>query len=70
MGDMALYTRRFKNELGNDITLQVKDDSLKKVPSVSIYIEGPDSDMEMIVTKAEALEVLEGLYKVLKGRPR
>lgn len=67
---MALYTRRFKNELGNDITLQVKDDSLKKVPSVSVYIERPDSEMEMIVTKAEALEVLEGLYKVLKGRPR
>lgn len=67
---MALYTRRFKNELGNDILVQVKDDALRKVPAVSVYIEGPDSDMEMIITKAEALEVLEGLYKVLKGRPR
>jgi hypothetical protein len=67
---MALYTRRFKNELDNDIIVQVKDDSLKKVPSVSIYIEGPDSSSEMIITKAEALEVLEGLYSVLKGRKR
>lgn len=67
---MALYTRRFQNELGNDITLQVKDASMQKVPSVSIYIEGPDSDTEMIITKAEALEVLEGLYTVLKARKR
>lgn len=67
---MALYTRRFQNELGNDIVVQVKDDAMQKVPAVSIYIEGPNSDSEMIITKAEALEVLEGLYKVLKGRSR
>ena len=67
---MAIYTRRFQNEHGKDVTVQVKDDSLKAVPSVSIYIDGADDDTELIMTKAEALEVLEGLYKVLKGRVR
>ncbi len=67
---MAIYTRRFKNENDVDVTVQVKDDAMKKVPSVSIYIDGADDDTELIMTKAEALEVLEGLYKVLKGRSR
>lgn len=67
---MALYTRRFRNELENDITLQVKDLPMQKVPTVAIYIEGPDSETEMTITKAEALEVLEGLYTVLKAKKR
>lgn len=67
---MALYTRRFTNELGNEIVLQVKDDLHQKVPSVSIYIAGPDSETENIVTKQEAIEILEGLYKVLGAKKR
>jgi len=67
---MAIDTRRFKNELEEAVTLQVKDDSLRKVPSISIYIERPDSESEIIITKAEALELLEGLYKVLKSKKR
>ena len=67
---MALYTRRFTNELGNEITVQVKEMPMQKVPSVLIYIAGPDSETESIVTRQEAVEILEGLYKVLKVKKR
>ncbi len=67
---MAIDTRRFKNELEEAVTLQVKDDSLRKVPSIAVYLERPDSEAELLLTKAEALELLEGLYKVLKSKKR
>lgn len=65
-----MYIRRFENELGNQILVQVKEASPRKAPSVSIYIEGPESESEMIVTKQEAIEILEGLYQVLKRKKR
>lgn len=67
---MALHISRFRNESDEAVVLQVKDDALKKVPSVAVYIEREDSESELVLSKAEALELLEGLYKVLGSKKR
>ena len=67
-GYMATYTRRFTNELGNQIVLQVSDEIRQNVKGIRIYIEGPDSDTENFVTRQEAVELLEGLSKIMKPK--
>ncbi len=65
-----MYSRQFANELGNTIILQVKEEKRHDVSGVFVYIAGPDSDTELFVTRQEAVELLEGLYKVLKTKKR
>jgi len=65
---MATYSRRFVNELGNSIVVQVSDEMRHGVKGVRIYIEGPDSDTENFVTRQEAVELLEGLSKIMKPK--
>jgi hypothetical protein len=65
---MATYSRQFINELGNSISVQVSDEMRHGIKGVRIYIAGPDSDTENFITRQEAVEVLEGLSKILKPK--
>ena len=61
-----VITNRFTNELGNEIYARVTEAPIGGVPGVILYIAGPDSDMEMHVTRKEAQELLALLSKSLK----
>jgi hypothetical protein len=65
---MATYSRHFTNELGNSISIQVSDEIRHNVKGIRIYIAGPDSDTENFVTRQEAVELLEGLSKIMKPK--
>jgi hypothetical protein len=68
---MATYSRQFINELGNTIQVLVSDEMRHGIKGIRIYIAGPDSETENFVTPKEAVELLEGLSKILKPkRPR
>jgi hypothetical protein len=67
---MRIYSRQFVNELGNTITLRVSVEERHGTKGISIYIAGPDSDTENFVTSQEAVELLEGLSKLLKPKRR
>jgi hypothetical protein len=65
---MATYSRQFINELGNSINVLVSDEERHGVKGIRIYIAGPDSDTENFVTRQEAVELLEGLSKIMKPK--
>ncbi len=65
---MATYSRRFTNELGHAVVVQVSDEIRHGVKGIRMYIEGPDSDTESFVTRQEAVELLEGLSKIMKPK--
>jgi hypothetical protein len=65
---MATYSRRFTNELGHPVVVQVSDEERHGMKGIRIYIEGPDSDVENFVTRQEAIELMEGLSKIMKTR--
>jgi hypothetical protein len=65
---MATYSRQFSNELGNTIIVQVSDEVRHGVKGIRLYIAGPDSDSENFITRQEAVEVLEGLSKIMKPK--
>jgi hypothetical protein len=67
---MKIYSRNFVNELGNTITVRVSEEMRHGMKGILIYMEGPDSEMENFVTPQEAVELLEGLSKLLKPRRR
>jgi hypothetical protein len=56
---------RFKNELGNEITLAVYPKPTDGVEGVMIFIRGPSSDTENHITKIEAERMYAQLGKVL-----
>ena len=65
---MATYSRQFTNELGDSVTIQVSDEMRHDVKGIRIYVEGPSSDVESFMTRQEAVEVLEGLSKIMKPK--
>ncbi len=65
---MATYSRQFINELGNSVFVQVSDEERLGIKGIRIYIAGPDSDTENFVTRQEAVELLEGLSKLMKPK--
>jgi hypothetical protein len=67
---MKVYSRQFVNELGNTVTLRVSEEMRHGVKGIVIYVAGPDSDTESFVTSQEAVELLEGLSKLLKPKRR
>jgi hypothetical protein len=67
---MKTYSRRFVNEQGNTIILNVSEEERYGQKGIRIYIAGPDSETENFVTPMEAVELLEGLSKLLKPKRR
>ncbi len=57
--------RKFINELGNEITVNVSEKPINDVGGVLIYMEGPTSVTENHITRAEAEILLEELKEVL-----
>ena len=65
---MATYSRQFINEQGNSVFVQVSDEERFGVKGILIYIAGPETDTENFVTRQEAVELLEGLSKLMKPK--
>ncbi len=65
---MATYSRHFTNELGNSVTVVVSDEIRQNVKGIRIYISGPESETENFVTREEAVELMEGLSKIMKPK--
>ena len=65
---MATYSRQFINEQGNSVFVQVSDEERFGVKGIRIYIAGPETDTENFVTRQEAVELLEGLSKLMKPK--
>jgi hypothetical protein len=62
------FTNRFTNELGNAIYVRAREEPIGRTPGIVLYLAGPDSDMEMHVTRQEAVELLQALARILKPR--
>lgn len=67
---MLTYSRQFQNELGNTITVRASAETVSGVPGILVAIIGPESDTELEVTRQEALELLEGISRVLNLKRR
>ena len=67
---MKIYSRNFVNEEGNQIIVRISEETRHGMKGILIYLAGPDSEMENFVTPQEAVELLEGLSKILKPRRR
>lgn len=52
-------SRNFKNELGNNITIEVSEQVLNGVEGVLVAIEGPTSRTDVHITRQEARVLLE-----------
>jgi hypothetical protein len=65
---MATYSRQFINERGDSTFVQVSDEERLGTKGIRIYIAGPDTDTENFVTRQEAVELLEGLSKLMKPK--
>ena len=61
--------KKFKNELGNTITITTSDvrASEKEHMEVQICIQGQESESDWIITLAEAREVLYQLEKAISA---
>ena len=62
---MELKTREFTNELGNAIQVRVSQEEVSGVPGICIYMAGPTSMTELMITRQEAEVVLEELQQAL-----
>jgi hypothetical protein len=60
-----MATRKFTNELGNHISINVSTVDTGGVEGVRMHIEGPASEIESIVTLKEARVLHEELGRVL-----
>ncbi|MDO8589777.1 MAG: hypothetical protein Q7R69_00700 [bacterium] len=58
---MQKYEKKFINELGNAIDVQVSAKDIEGIKGVSIFISGPTSNTENNVTLAEAKVIHEQL---------
>lgn len=54
----------FKNELDNQITVDVYKKEIDNIPGVMIYISGPDSESENHITMKEAEMIYLGLKDI------
>ena len=62
---MKTFEKKFTNELGNQIHVQVSSKETHGVPGVMISISGPTSISENHVTRLEAEVICEGLKLLL-----
>lgn len=61
---MQTFQKHFKNELGNNIDIQVSSKPIDGVEGVLVTISGPNSTVENHITRLEA-EALYGQLKLL-----
>lgn len=60
--------KKFINELGNEVTVSITEKSIKGVEGVLIFISGPTSDTEVLVTKKEAKVILQELSSLFEKK--
>ncbi len=65
---MATYSRQFINDKGESVSVLVGDDDRNGVKGVRIYVTAPDEDSEIFVSRQEAVEVLEGLSRIMRTK--
>ena len=65
---MATYSRQFINDKGKSVSVLVGDDDRNGVKGVRIYVTAPDEDSEIFISRQEAVEVLEGLSKIMRTK--
>ena len=65
---MATYSRQFINDKGESVSVLVGDDDRNGVKGVRIYVTAPEEDSEIFVSRQEAVEVLEGLSKIMRTK--
>ena len=65
---MATYSRQFINDKGESVSVLVGDDDRNGVKGVRIYVTAPDEDSEIFISRQEAVEVLEGLSKIMRTK--
>lgn len=70
MAVSRVVSNRFTNEKGNDVYVRANEEPIAGIPGILLYISGPDSDMEMHVTRQEGLELMNLLSKLLKPASR
>jgi len=70
MAISRVVSNRFTNEKGNTIYMRANEEPIQGVPGILLYLNGPDSDTEMHVTRQEALELMSLLSKLLKPSRR
>lgn len=57
--------RHFRNENGEDVTIDVHEEDVNGVESICMSITGPESETEWELTKGEANELYRMLGSVL-----
>jgi hypothetical protein len=67
---MQIYSRQFVNEKGDRVSLRVSKEERHGTKGISLFLGGPDSELDSFVTLEEAVEILEGLSKLLKPSRR
>ncbi|MEK7079674.1 MAG: hypothetical protein AAB883_00770 [Patescibacteria group bacterium] len=65
-----VVSNRFRNEKGDDVYVRVSEEPVVDTEGVLLYVQGPDSDAEMHVTRQEAHELLMALTKLLRPGSR
>ncbi len=55
----------FRNEIGHDVTIEVRKTDVHGVEAIEIHMSGPDSQTEWEISKGEANELYRMLGSVL-----
>jgi ribosome maturation factor RimP len=62
---MKEVSKHFENEIGNQIEIKVAEETIEDVAGILVTITGPDSTIDMHVTRLEAEILFEQLNQVL-----
>lgn len=62
--------KKFTNELGNEITITISEETIDRVEGVLIQIEGPTSTSENHITRLEAEMLKNELDAFMAGKGR
>lgn len=62
--------KKFTNELGNEITITISEETIDRVEGVLIQIEGPTSISENHITRLEAEMLKSELDAFMTGKGR
>lgn len=65
-----VVSNRFRNEKDNDVYIRASEEPIEGTDGVLLYLQGPDSDTEMHITRQEAHELLIVLTKLLRPGSR
>ncbi|MDB5224974.1 MAG: hypothetical protein JWO43_596 [Candidatus Adlerbacteria bacterium] len=62
-----MQERKFTNELGHDITVEMEAKKIEGVEGILLTVTGPESEVEVHITRAEADVISEELVKFLEN---